>query len=95
LDASEAAAATISGFRDYLETKKRGEEIGYADWPDRRKDRDLSCEIACWTISDSGEEHGRSHSFSTDPVTSKRGGGLFAYINSISRPRPLIIMLVR
>lgn len=74
---------SISDLRAYLETIKRGGLVSYGDEPDRRKARDVRKEIVCRTIFRFWDEHGRPLSFTTDPMTSQRGGDLFAFANAI------------
>ncbi|SEK07576.1 hypothetical protein SAMN05444007_1206 [Cribrihabitans marinus] len=73
----------ISDFRQYLENMKRNDGISYGDEPDRRKARDLRKEIVCWTIFTFWTERSLPLKFTTDPISSERGGDLFDFVNAI------------
>lgn len=83
LDGFAAATASVSDFRNYLQIMQRNNYVIYSGIPDLRKVRDLRREIVCWVVFNFWDEADRSLTFTTDPITSERGGALFAFINAI------------
>lgn len=57
--------------------------VSYKGTPDKRRARDVRRNIVCTSIFNSWDESGRKLSYSTDPLTSERGGRLFDFVNAV------------
>lgn len=55
----------------------------YTAHPDKRQVYDIRREIVCTGIFNVWEDAGRALSFTTDPITSKRGGPLLDFVNAV------------
>lgn len=55
----------------------------YTEHPDKRRTYDIRREIVCTGIFNVWDEAGRPLSFTTDPITSRRGGPLPEFVNTV------------
>lgn len=55
----------------------------YTAHPDKRRTYDIRREIVCTGIFNVWTEAGRPLSFTTDPITSRRGGPLLEFVNAV------------
>lgn len=55
----------------------------YTGHPDKRQVHDIRREIVCTGIFNVWDDAGRTISFTTDPITSRRGGPLLDFVNAV------------
>ncbi len=69
--------------REFFETMRRHELVSYTGQPDKRRTRDERRTMICTAIFNCWLENGGNLSFTTDPITSERGGPLVDFVNSV------------
>ena len=79
----EENRAGISDARSFLEIVERTGLVFSSQHPDKRKISDVRRTIVCTGIFNCWHESDRNLSFTTDPLTSKRGGPLFDFANEV------------
>lgn len=79
----ERCIADIANLKKFLLTMSRGNAVSSKNVPDKRFLRDERRRIVCKFIFESWEESGRVLSYTTDPLTSDRGGPLLEFVNAV------------
>lgn len=82
-DALKQAENAIKAALSFYSMAAREDLAIYTAHPDKRQVYDIRREIVCTGIFNVWEEAGRSISFTTDPITSKRGGPLLDFVNAV------------
>jgi hypothetical protein len=77
------SVAEITSFRKFLEAAVRSDLVTYAEIPDKRRARDDRRWLVCEYLFSFWEESGRNVSYTTDSVTSERGGALVNFVNAV------------
>lgn len=67
----------------FLDTMAKNNLVMSLDVPDKRRVRDVRREIVCVSIFSFWSEIGRKLTYTTDPVTSRRVGELFEFVNAV------------
>ncbi|WP_442582058.1 hypothetical protein ACSBOB_08855 [Mesorhizobium sp. ASY16-5R] len=79
----EKAEESVKKFRTSAAAMARNGLISFKPNPDKRLIRDVRRQIVCTSIFNCWEEIGGKLTYTTDPITSERGGPLFEFANGV------------
>lgn len=82
-DALKQAENAITAALSFYLVAAREDLAFYTAHPDKRQVHDIRREIVCTGIFNAWEDAGRRLSFTTDPITSERGGPLLEFVNAV------------